>query len=85
VTRGRAIPFPTALLAEHLRSGADKEAVDLSDEEVRPLTNRFTLGNPFYALAIAVSFISPAAVLVIIALLAVYYAVAGVRSPITGD
>ena len=44
-----------------------------------------TLGNPFYALAIAVSFISPAAVLVIIALLAVYYAVAGVRSPITGD
>ena len=71
------IPFPTALMAEHLKSGAD--------EEVRSLTKRFTLGNPFYALAIAVSFISPAAVLVIIALLAVYYAVAGIRSPITGD
>ena len=60
-------------------------AVDLSDEEIRSLTKRFTLGNPFYALAIAVSFISPAAVLVIIALLAVYYSLAGVRSPITGD
>jgi uncharacterized membrane protein len=34
-----------------------------------------------YALAIGISFVSPAVVLVIIALLALYYAVAGMRSP----
>jgi hypothetical protein len=55
--------------------------VELSDEEVRSATRRFTLGNPIYLLAIGISFISPVAVLVIIAGLAVYYAVAGMTSP----
>jgi uncharacterized membrane protein len=67
------IPFPTALMAEHLKSGAD--------EEIRRTSRSFLIGNPFYALAVGMAFISPAVVLVIIALLAVYYAVAGMRSP----
>jgi TMEM175 potassium channel family protein len=109
------IPFPTALLAEHLKSGADEEVaaavysgaflamaiaygflwtyitsrrdllgVELTDEEIRQTSRRFLIGNPIYALAVAVSFISPAAVLVIIGALAVYYAVAGMKSPAAG-
>jgi uncharacterized membrane protein len=106
------IPFSTALMAEHLKSGADenvaaavyaasfvlmavsfgvlweyitrhreKLGVELTDEEVRTRSRSFQIGNPFYAIAVAVAFISPAAVLVIIGLLAVYYMVAGMRSP----
>jgi uncharacterized membrane protein len=106
------IPFPTALLAEHLKSGADEEVaavvysgaflamaiafgflwtyitrhrellgVELSNEEIRRTSITFLIGNPFYALAVGIAFISPAVVLVIIALLALYYAVAGMRSP----
>ena len=106
------IPFPTALLAEHLKSGADEQAaavvysasfflmgasfgflwtyitrrrellgVELTDEQVRATTRRFLIGNPIYALAIGVAFVSPAADLVIIGALAVYYALWGMRSP----
>jgi uncharacterized membrane protein len=106
------IPFATALMAEHLKSGADehvaaavyagafvlmavafgvlweyitrhreKLGAELSDEEVRRRSLAFQIGNPFYALAVVVAFISPAAVLVIIGALAVYYMVAGMRSP----
>jgi uncharacterized membrane protein len=106
------LPYPTAVMAEHLNSGVDESVaaafysgamalmgvafgslwvyitrhrwllgVELSDEEVRSATRRFTLGNPIYLLAIGISVISPAAVLVIIAGLAVYYAVAGMTSP----
>jgi uncharacterized membrane protein len=106
------LPFPTALIAEHLDSGVDEEAaaavyaaanalmglsfgllwtyiaghreelgVELTDEEVRRRTNAFTLGTPIYLVSIAVAFISPGAVLVICALLALYYAVAGMRGP----
>jgi TMEM175 potassium channel family protein len=106
------IPFSTALIAEHLKSGADEEVaavvysaaflamamafgclwtyitrhreqlgVELTDEEVRRTTLIFLIGNPFYAVALIVAFISPAAVLVINALLAVYYLVVGMRSP----
>jgi uncharacterized membrane protein len=106
------IPFPTALMAEHLKSGADEQVaavvysgaflamaisygflwtyitnrrellgVEMTDEEIRRTSRSFLIGNPFYALAVGMAFISPAVVLVIIALLAVYYAVAGMRSP----
>jgi TMEM175 potassium channel family protein len=106
------IPFSTALLAEHLKSGADEEiaaavysgaflamaisygllwtyitnrrellGVALTDEEIRRTTVTFLIGNPFYALAVVISFISPAVVLVINGLLAVYYMVVGMRSP----
>ncbi len=106
------IPFSTALLAEHLKSGADEEVaaavysgvflamaisfgllwtyivsrrellgVKLTHEEIRRTTVTFLIGNPFYALAVAISFISPALVLVINGLLAAYYMVAGMRSP----
>jgi uncharacterized membrane protein len=106
------IPFSTALIAEHLKSGTDEQVaalvysgaflalaiafgllwtyitrhrdslgVDLTDAEVRRTTMTFLIGNPFYAVAVVVSFISPAAVLVIIALLALYYLVVGIRSP----
>src|SRR3954447_23128621 len=106
------IPFSTALMADHLKSGADetvaavvysgaflamaiafgllwtyitkrREAlgVELSDAEVRRTSITFQIGNPFYAIAVAVAFISPAVVLVIIGGLAVYYMVAGMRSP----
>jgi uncharacterized membrane protein len=59
----------------------ERLGVELSNEEVRRTTVTFLIGNPFYALALAMSFVSPDAVLVIIALLAVYYLVAGMRSP----
>ena len=106
------IPFSTALMAEHLKSGADenvaaavyagsfvlmaisfgvlweyitrhreKLGVELTDEEVRSRSRSFQIGNPIYALAVVVAFISPAIVLVIIGALAVYYMVAGMKSP----
>jgi uncharacterized membrane protein len=109
------IPFSTALIAEHLKSGADEEVaavvyslaflamglafgvlwtyitrhratlgVELSDEEVRRTNVIFLIGNPFYLVAVAVAFISPAAVLVIIAAVAVYYMLIGMRSPALG-
>lgn len=110
------IPFPTALLAEHLDAGVDEEVaaavymgamslmavcfgilwtyitahrtelgVDLHDEEIRRRTRPFTAGTPVYLAGIGIAFISPAAVLVLTALLAVYYAAAGgMRSPEAG-
>jgi uncharacterized membrane protein len=106
------IPFATALMAEHLKSGADehvaaavyagafvlmaiafgvlweyitrhreKLGVELSDEDVRRRSIAFQIGNPIYAAAVIVAFISPAVVLVIIGALAVYYMVAGMGSP----
>jgi uncharacterized membrane protein len=106
------IPFSTALMAEHLKSGADEHVaaavyggafvlmaiafgslweyttrhrerlgVELTDEEVRRRTRAFHLGIPFYVVAVAVAFISPAVVLVIIGALAVYYMISGMRSP----
>jgi uncharacterized membrane protein len=109
------IPFATALMADHLKSGADehvaaavyagafvlmavafgvlweyitrhreKLGVELSDEEVRRRSLAFQIGNPFYAIAVIVAFISPAAVLAIIGALAVYYMVSGMRSPDAG-
>jgi uncharacterized membrane protein len=108
------IPFSTALMAEHLKSGDDENVaaavysgaflamaiafgalweyitrhrealgVQLSDAEVRRTSRAFQLGNPFYAVAVAVAFISPAIVLVIIGAMAVYYMVSGMRSPDT--
>src|SRR4051795_1966326 len=106
------IPFATALMAEHLNSGADAHVapavsagaflfmaiamgtlweyitrrrerlgVELTDEEVHRITRAFHIGNPFYALAVGVAFISPAIVLVIIGAMAIYYMVSGMRSP----
>jgi len=106
------IPFSTALMAEHLKSGADQRTaavvyagsfflmalafgvlweyiirhrerlgVELTDVQVRAITHAFQIGTPFYGLAIAVAFISPAVVLVIVAVLALYYMVSGMRSP----
>jgi TMEM175 potassium channel family protein len=106
------IPFPTALIADHLKAGEDEEVaaavyagsflamglsygllwtyitrhrdllgVEMSDEEIRSTSIRFLIGNPIYALAFAMAWISPDAVLLIIAGLAIYYAVAGMRSP----
>ncbi|MDP9189126.1 MAG: TMEM175 family protein [Actinomycetota bacterium] len=102
------IPFPTALMAEHLESGVDEEVaaavymgamslmavafgvlwtyitshrdqlgVELSEEEISRRTKLFTAGTPIYLLSIGLAFVSPEAVLVVTALLAVYYAVAG--------
>ena len=55
--------------------------VELSDREIRRITLAFHLGNPFYALALIFAFISPTIVLMIIAAMAVYYMVSGMRSP----
>jgi uncharacterized membrane protein len=49
-------------------------AVDLSDDEIRQRTRRFTIGTPIYGLSIVVALFSAPACLVIIAALAVYYA-----------
>jgi uncharacterized membrane protein len=106
------IPFPTALLADHLKSGEDENVaavvysgafvamsvaygllwtyitnrkellgVELTDEQVRRISRRFLIGNPLYVVQLIVAFISPAVVLVINAALAVYYMVAGMKSP----
>jgi uncharacterized membrane protein len=106
------IPFSTALMAKHLKSGADETAaavvyssaflalaiafgllwtyitthreqlgVELSDDAIRRTSLTFLIGNPFYAVALAFAFISPAVVLLINALLAVYYMIVGIRSP----
>ena len=106
------IPFSTALMAEHLKSGADERVaafvyagafflmavafgilweyiirhrerlgVELTDDQVRSITRSFHLGTPFYGVAVGVAFISPTAVLLIIAAMAVYYMVSGMRSP----
>ncbi len=107
------IPFPTALLADHLKSGEDESVaavvysaafvamsvaygllwtyitnrkellgVQLTDEEIKHISRRFLIGNPLYVVQLIVAFISPAVVLVINAALAVYYMVAGMRSPL---
>jgi uncharacterized membrane protein len=101
------IPFPTADLAEHLRSGNDESlaaaiysgtmtamalsfgalwlyilragllAPVMSPQQVRATTRAFLAGNPFYLLAIGISFVSAPVTLAIIAALAVYYVLAG--------
>jgi uncharacterized membrane protein len=74
-----AISF--GVLWEYITRHREKLGVELTDEEVRRRSLAFQIGNPFYAIAVGVAFISPAAVLVIIGALAVYYMVAGMRSP----
>ena len=107
------IPFSTALMAEHLKSGADEKvgrprvqrwrssrwgspstcsgrtssstvassASRSPDEEVRRMSVGFMIGSPFYVVAVIMAFISPAVVLIIIPAVAVYYMLAGMRSP----
>jgi TMEM175 potassium channel family protein len=106
------IPFSTALMAEHLKSGADEKVaalvyalaflamgiafnlywtyivkhrrelgVEIPDEEIRRMSVGFMIGSPLYAVAVIMAFISPEAVLIIIAAVAVYYMFAGMRSP----
>jgi TMEM175 potassium channel family protein len=74
-----AIAF--GVLWEYITRHREKLGVELTDEEVRRRSLAFQIGNPFYAVAVVVAFISPAAVLVIIGALAVYYMFAGMRSP----
>ncbi|MGA8805452.1 MAG: TMEM175 family protein, partial [Solirubrobacterales bacterium] len=106
------IPFSTALMAEHLKSGADERVaalvyalaflamgiafnlfwayivkhrrelgVEIPDEEVRRMSVGFMIGSPIYVVAVIMAFISPAVVLIIIPAVAVYYMLAGMRSP----
>jgi uncharacterized membrane protein len=69
---------------EYIGRHREQLGVELSDEEVRTRTRSFHLGIPFYAVALAVAFVSPVAVLVIIAAMAIYYMVSGMRSPDLG-
>jgi uncharacterized membrane protein len=56
--------------------------VDLTASEIRRRTRLFTAGTPVYLASIGIAFVSPEAVLVINALVAVYYAgVGGMTSP----
>ena len=106
------IPFSTALMADHLKSGADERVaalvyalaflamgiafnlfwtyivkhrrelgVEIPDEEVRRMSVGFMIGSPIYLVAVIMAFISPAVVLIIIPAVAVYYMLAGMRSP----
>ncbi len=90
------IPFATALMAEHLNSGEDEHvaaAVYAASFVLMAVAfgvlweyitrHREKLGVEL-TVALIVAFISPAAVLVIIGALAVYYMVAGMRSPDAG-
>ena len=72
------------LLWTYVTSHRKALGVSLTDEEVRRTKRSFLIGNPIYALAFAMSFVSPAAVLVIVALVAFYYAIVGMRSPVQG-
>ncbi len=74
-----AIAF--GVLWEYITRHREKLGVELTDEEVRRRSLAFQIGNPFYLVAVLVAFINPVAVLVIIGALAVYYMVAGMRSP----
>jgi uncharacterized membrane protein len=53
----------------------DLLSVELSDAEIARRTRRFTIGAPIYALSIVVALFSAPACLVVLAALAVYYAV----------
>ena len=64
-------------LWRHASRGRRLLAVDLSDDEIRRRTLRFTIGAPLYLLALVVAIFSAPAALVMVALLAVYYAVPG--------
>jgi len=55
--------------------------VEIPDEEVRRMSVGFMIGTPLYAVALIMAFISPAVVLIMIAAVAGYYMVAGMRSP----
>jgi uncharacterized membrane protein len=70
------------LLWTYVTSHREALGVSLTDEEVRNTRRSFLIGNPIYALAFATSFVSPAAVLAIVALVAFYYAIVGMRSPV---
>jgi uncharacterized membrane protein len=70
------------LLWTYVTSHRKALGVSLTDEEVRRTRRSFLIGNPIYALAFAMSFVSAAAVLAIVALVAVYYAIVGMRSPV---
>jgi uncharacterized membrane protein len=70
------------LLWTYVTSHREALGVSLTDEEVRNTRRSFLIGNPIYALAFAMSFVSPEAVLAIVALVAFYYAIVGMRSPV---
>jgi uncharacterized protein YacL len=55
--------------------------VEIPDEEVRRMSVGFMIGSPLYLVAVIMAFISPAVVLIIIVAVAVYYMLAGMRSP----
>ena len=107
------IPFSTALLAEHLKSGADEEVAAFvysrsflamgvsfgllwtyvtSHREALGVEPDRRRGPPHLAelpdrqpdlrRRVAMSFVSPAAVLAIVALVAFYYVIVGMRSPV---
>ena len=70
------------LLWTYVTSHREALGVSLTDEEVRRTKRSFLIGNPIYALAFAMSFVSAAVVLAIVALVALYYAIVGMRSPV---
>jgi uncharacterized membrane protein len=70
------------LLWTYVTSHREALGVSLTDEEVRSTRRSFLIGNPIYVLAFAMSFVSPPAVLAIVALVAFYYAIVGMRSPV---
>jgi uncharacterized membrane protein len=77
-----AMGMSFGLLWTYVTSRREALGVSLTDEEVRSTRRSFLIGNPIYALAFAMSFVSPAAVLAIVALVAFYYAIVGMRSPV---
>lgn len=63
------------LLWSYASRGRRLLSSDMSDTEIARRTRRFTIGAPIYAASIVVALFSAAACLMIIAALAVYYAV----------
>jgi TMEM175 potassium channel family protein len=63
------------LLWSYASRHRDLLSVDLSEAEIKRRTRRFTIGAPIYALSIVVALFSAPACLVVLAALAVYYAV----------
>jgi uncharacterized membrane protein len=67
--------FAFGLLWSYAARHRELLSVDLSEAEIARRTRRFTIGAPIYALSIVVALFSAPACLIVLAALAVYYAV----------
>jgi TMEM175 potassium channel family protein len=71
------ISLSFGLLRTYIYARRDELGLDITDDQIRRRKRLFSAGTPVYLISIGIAFISPEAVLVISALLAIYYAAVG--------